>query len=503
MRVICAVLLACVGSALADPMIWPLPQSYSNGTGVVTVSPAMKFVAAGTPSADLTAAFARYEALILTHRVSSTEGIASVSVTVSNDSEDLQLGVDESYTLDVTMTDIRVTAKTQFGAYYALETLSQMVVFDFDSETYQIRSAPWKVVDAPRFAHREVLVDTSRHYQPMAELKRIITSLPYAKINTFHWHLVDQQSFPYMSPSYPKLVMGAYSAQERYTQNDVADIVEYARARGVRVVIEVDTPGHAASWCKGYPEVCPSPSCTMPLNPTTNATFDLIEGLFKDLAAVAHDNHMHIGGDEVNTKCWTSTPAVADWMAAKNWTADQTYAYFSGRVSDIVFGLGKSVTGWEELWNHFGTKLDKRTIIQQWLPGSTIVQNATAAGYRVIWSTDRVWYLDGLSVTWEAMYAAEPCALLNSTQCALVMGGGGEMWGETVDASDIEQTVWPRLGAVAERLWSARTQVDTAAATPRMQYFRCLLNQRGIAAAPSKNAHARSAPPGTGSCYSQ
>ena len=503
MKMICAALLGLIGSSVADPNIWPLPQSYSNGTTTVTVSPTFAFKAASTPSADLQAAMARYTELIFSHRVTATGGVATASVTVANDAEDLQLGVDESYTLDVSVTGIAITAKTQFGAYYAMETLSQMIVFNYDTQTYEIRDAPWKITDAPRFAHREVLIDSSRHFQPVAELKRLITSMTYAKINTMHWHIVDAQSFPYISPTYPKLAQGAWSLQERFTQNDVEDVVEYARQRGVRVVIEVDTPGHASSWCKGHPEVCPSPSCNTPLNPATNATFDLIQGLLKDLAAASHDNHMHIGGDEVNTGCWTKTPSVQAWMTKENMTADDAYAYFSGRVSDIVFGLGKSVTGWEELWNHFGTKLDKRTIIQQWLPGSKIVGAATAAGYKVIWSTDGVWYLDGLGVTWSKMYAAEPCSGLTDAQCALVIGGGGEMWGETADVSDVEQTVWPRLGAVAERLWSARTVTDATKALPRLLNFRCLLNRRGIAAAPVKNAEARTAPSGPGSCYQQ
>jgi hexosaminidase len=194
------------------------------------------------------------------------------------------------------------------------------------------------------------------------------------------------------------------------------------------------------------------------------------------------------------------------------------------------------------------------------LPGSTLAQNATAHGYRVLWSTDGVWYLDGLSTTWQTMYEQEPCIgmcavavtgcglascsllpLLSTSVCGswcggggasagipdnlcdtLMLGGGGEMWGETcvgvaaavpvcgwhrvwmgvrgcggvggpahclcrVDFSDWHQTVWPRLGAISERLWSPRTVTDANAAQMRMQAFRCLLNHRAIAAAPVNN----------------
>jgi hexosaminidase len=121
-----------------------------------------------------------------------------------------------------------------------------------------------------------------------------------------HWHIVDEQSFPFMPPSLPELgAAGSYSPYERFTAEDVADVVEYARARGVRIMIEIDTPGHAAAMCKAHPEICPSPTCTMPLNPATNATFDVLSTLFKDITGGARgkglvpDNMMHLGGDEV------------------------------------------------------------------------------------------------------------------------------------------------------------------------------------------------------------
>jgi len=178
--------------------------------------------------------------------------------------------------------------------------------------------------------------------------------------------------------------------------------------------------------------------------------------------------------------------------------------YFVKRSQAIARSYGRDVVGWEEIWDHFGTNLDKSTIIHQWLTGSNIAVNATAHGYRVLWSTDGVWYLDGLGVSWETMYQAEPCTGIKPDVCAkYVLGGGGEMWGETVDTSDIQSTVWPRLAAIAERLWSDSTINNVTAAAPRIAHFRCLLNRRGIAAAPVNNAEARSAPPNPGGCLTQ
>eukprot|EP00462_Mataza_sp_D1_P024346 CAMPEP_0175131698 /NCGR_PEP_ID=MMETSP0087-20121206/6686_1 /TAXON_ID=136419 /ORGANISM="Unknown Unknown, Strain D1" /LENGTH=395 /DNA_ID=CAMNT_0016414015 /DNA_START=893 /DNA_END=2077 /DNA_ORIENTATION=+ len=393
---------------------------------------------------------------------------------------------------------------------HALQTLSQLVRFDFDSQSYSIPSSPWDINDKPRFKHREVLVDSARHFEPAQTIKNLIESLTYAKINVVHWHLVDSQSFPFDSPSLPKLSQsGAFSNQERFTTNDVADVVEFARARGVRVMVEIDTPGHAGSWCKGHPEICPSPTCTEPLNPATNATFELLDKLFQDLTGgdrskgLFPDNMMHLGGDEVNTKCWTKSPSISAWLKQNNLTPDGGYAYFVKRVQAIARSKGRDVVGWEEIWNHFGTQLDKSTIIHQWLHHSTIAQNATSHGYRVLWSSDDSWYLDHLTTSWETMYEQEPCTGIDDTTCeTLVLGGGGCMWGEKVDTSDIQQTIWPRLGAIAERLWSPKATATTAkAAKDRFVGFRCLLNRRGIAAAPTTNLIARSSPTGPGSCF--
>lgn len=248
----------------------------------------------------------------------------------------------------------------------------------------------------------------------------------------------------------------------------------------------------------------------MPLNVASNVTFELIEGLFKDMTSgirgqgLFPDNVLHLGGDEVNTACWTSTPSIASWLQAQGLTADGGYEYFVKRVQTIAHGAGRDVAGWEEIWTHFGTRLDKSTIIHQWLPGSKAAPNVTASGYRLLWSTDGVWYLSGLQVTWKTMYIQEPCADVSVSACKdLVLGGGGEMWGETVDTSDVFNTIWPRLAAIGERLWSPQEYTDVDAAAPRLAAFRCLLNRRGVPAAPVNNAVARTSPGGPGGCYEQ
>ena len=257
--------------------LWPIPVSMTVGAANVSVSPAFTFVAA-TASADLTAAFARVRPLIFGHASTAPGALTQLIVTVANVNVPLQLGVNESYTLTIPAdgSAATLTAPTVYGAYHGLQTFSQLVQWSFDSQAYLVMEAPLVVTDAPRFSWRGILVDTSRHFQPLSTLYLIIDSLSYSKMNIMHWHMVDTQSWPVESKKYPNLWMAAWSPSERYTLTDVAAVVEYGRARGVRIVPEFDTPGHAGSVCLGYPQACPAADCTQPLNPAHNMTFDLI-----------------------------------------------------------------------------------------------------------------------------------------------------------------------------------------------------------------------------------
>ena len=509
-----ALLVTAAPCDAAFPPMWPLPQSFTNGSGTVLLNPiGFSLTTSCAVSTDLSNGFKRFLVNAFPHDATKPTGqsINSVSVCLGNNSVPLQLGMSENYTLSITPSAISISCSAVYGCYHAFETLSQMISFNFDSVQYLIKSVPWSIVDFPRFPHRGLLIDTSRHFLPVPTIKTIIDSVTYAKINAIHWHIVDAIAFPFDSPSYPLLgKMGAYSAEERFTTADVADVVEYARARGVRVMVELDTPGHSGSMCFGMPTICPVPMCTSSninnwaLDITKNETYTVVGGVLSDLSKLFPEKMTHLGGDEVDTDCWSVHPYIVNWLNERNLTLNGGYEYYVKRVQTIAWGLGRTVVGWQEIWDHFGTALDNKTIIHQWLPDSvSLPLNVTSHGYRLIWSDSSVWYLDHLLVTWETMYAAEPCNGLPEANCRLILGGEGCQWGETVDTSDALQTIWPRLGAIAERLWSPRSVTNSHETKMRMQGFRCLLNQRGIAAAPVDNSIARESPPQPGSCYDQ
>ncbi|XP_006857676.2 beta-hexosaminidase 1 [Amborella trichopoda] len=499
--------------------IWPLPKQFTHGNLTVSISPDLVLEVEG--KGVIRDAFERYKKLIFKHhaKYSSSEvrenfdyDVHRLKIVVYSDDENLQLGVDESYSLYVTsgqgssiIQEATIEANTIYGALHGMETFSQLCDFNFVTKRVELSKAPWFIQDEPRFAFRGLLLDTSRHYQPINVIKQVIDSMAYAKLNVLHWHIIDEQSFPLEVPSLPNLWDGSYTKWERYTVEDASEIVEFAKTRGINVMAEIDIPGHAESWGAGYPDLWPSATCREPLDVSKNFTFDVISSILADMRKIFPFELFHLGGDEVNTDCWNSTPHVKQWLQDHNMTAKDAYQYFVLRGQQIAIAQKWTPVNWEETFNTFKENLSPQTVVHNWL-GPGVCPQAVAKGFKCIVSNQGVWYLDHLDIPWEDFYTSEPLeGIDDASHQKLVLGGEVCMWGETVDASDVQQTIWPRAAAASERLWSPRDATSTGLDTvlQRLEYFRCLLNQRGIAAAPVANEYARRPPIGPGSCYAQ
>ncbi|CAA3022857.1 beta-hexosaminidase 3 [Olea europaea subsp. europaea] len=202
--------------------------------------------------------------------------------------------------------------------------------------------------------------------------------------------------------------------------------------------------------------------------------------------------------------CWELTPHVSKWLQKHHLNSSGAYQYFVLRAQKIALSHGYEIINWEETFNDFGKKLSRKTVVHNWL-GSGVAQKVVAAGLRCIVSNQDAWYLDHLDTTWQDFYLNEPLTnITDPKKQALVLGGEVCMWGEHIDASDIEQTIWPRAAAAAERLWTPYDNLpkDPAQVAGRLAHFRCLLNQRGVAAAPLAGP-GRAAPEEPGSCHMQ
>jgi hexosaminidase len=227
------------------------------------------------------------------------------------------LGDDEGFRLWVNATHGgEVHATTYSGLHRGLEAFAQLTIVLGDALV--INSTTVHVASAPLFPYRGLMVDTARHFEPVPTLLQLLDGMAASSLNTFHWHLTDAQAFPWNSTAEPRLIQGAYRPDLTYQRADLEAIVAFAADRAIRVVVEIDMPGHAASWAIGRPDVvvdCP-PDNSAPLfdgsyqsasqlDPSTNATFELLDALIGELVEIFPDKFMHFGGDEVRgwSKC--------------------------------------------------------------------------------------------------------------------------------------------------------------------------------------------------------
>lgn len=444
-------------------------------------------------------AFSRYRKLFFPHSV-DTGDEGEVAISIKNVSAPLEYGTDESYALRVSSGFAEIVSATSWGALRGLETLSQLI--EFDGSSYYLSDRV--VFDKPRFSHRGLLVDSGRHFEPIPALERLVESMTFAKLNVLHWHLTEDQSFPMPSETYPELPeKGAWSKSERYTRADVEDFVEFCRLRGVRVIPEFDMPGHTSSWRNAHPEIFSS-GCSEDergaFDPAKNETWELLTKQLDEWAEDFSDDFVHLGTDEVPSKCWNNTFDL-EWMAANNLTDfGQTYGYFVDRAVSIARRRKSNVVLWDEAFSSTAPPKDKESVVIQNWHSDDLLREIVVAGYRALASSATYWYLDHLATSWETMYNFEPFTNIPFSSRHLVIGGEGCMWGETVDPSDLEATVWPRAAAIAERLWSPQSHTFVPHVTAqRLSNFRCLLLSRGVRSG-LVNATGRAPPSGPGSC---
>lgn len=390
----------------------------------------------------------------------------------------------ESYAIDVSGPSITLRAPTTVGVIRGLETVLQLV--EGDSTGFFIPAV--SIQDSPRFRWRGLLVDVSRHFEPVDAVKRTLDAMSAVKLNVLHWHLSDDQGFRVESTTYPKLQQlgsdGLY-----YTQAQIRDVVAYARDRGIRVVPEFDMPGHASSWFVGYPHYASAPGPyhlartwgrfdPVPLfDPTSEDTYRFIDHFIGEMTALFPDAYWHIGGDEVNPKQWNASPRIQAFMKSHHLADNPALqAYFNQRLSRILTAHQRHMIGWDEILH---PDLPKTTVVQSWR-GTKYLGEAVKQDFSGILSAP--YYLDAMKSAAE-MYNADPIPLdsdLTAEQAARVLGGEAAMWAELITAESIDSRIWPRTAAIAERFWSPREVTDVSDMYRRLALENVQLEQLGI-----------------------
>jgi hexosaminidase len=477
----------------AELGLMPLPSHFEAGTGSFSLQPGMHVAYAGFHNARLEAGTVRmmrrlqFESGVpLPHIPSQVAGdlsTAAIVLNVSGPGGAVQsVDEDESYSLIVTPKLITLNAATVVGAFHGMETLLQLVQLKENAAIIPAVS----IQDTPRFRWRGLMIDVSRHFEPVNQIERTLDGMAMVKLNVFHWHLSDDQGFRAESKIYPKLT-GVGSNGQFYTQEEMRGVVAYARARGIRVVPEFDIPGHSVSWMVGYPQLGSSKGpFQLPdvagihdeaMDPTRESTYVFLNRFIGEMSKIFPDAYFHIGGDEVEGKIWTSNPRVARFMKRKGFeTAPQLQTYFSQRVVGIVEKHRKKPIGWDEV---LVPGLPKNVMVQSWRGVDSLAAGARQ-GYTGILSAP--YYLDGMKTN-EAHYLADPIpadTTLTSEQQKLILGGEVCMWAEQLNERTIDSRIWPRTAVMAERFWSPQSDRDVVSMYRRLPKVSIELEQAGL-----------------------
>ena len=388
----------------------------------------------------------------------------------------------ESYRIDITRRQAILSAPTVVGALRGLETLLQLL--DADRNGYFFPGV--EIDDQPRFPWRGLLIDVARHFQTMEVLKRTLDGMAAVKMNVLHWHLTEDQGFRVESKKFPKLHQLG-SDGNYYTQEQVKEIIAYARDRGIRVMPEFDIPGHSTSWLVGHPELGSAPGpytierrpgiFEPALDPTREEVYKFLETFLGEMAALFPDDYLHIGGDENEGKQWDRNPAIQDYMKKKGIKDNHALqAYFNTRLLKILQKHGKKMIGWDEILQ---PELPKDVVIHSWR-GTAALAEAARKGYDGILSNG--YYIDLIQPA-SQHYVPDPLpadSTLTPEEAKHVLGGEATMWAEWVTPETIDSRIWPRTAAIAERLWSPRTVTDVSDMYRRLAVISLQLEELGL-----------------------
>lgn len=402
---------------------------------------------------------------------------------------DLNIDLDESYHLNVDENGVTINAPTDIGALRGLETLLQLTTNDATSYYFPGVS----ITDAPRFVWRGLMIDVSRHFHPVDVIKRNLDAMAAVKMNVFHWHLVDDQGFRIESKVYPQLTELA-SDGLFYTQDQIKDVVAYASNLGIRVVPEIDVPGHGSAILTAFPNLGSKPGYVYSiernsgvfdptLDPTNDETYVFLENLFTEVVPLFPDHYFHIGGDENEGKHWDENKDIQKFKKKHGLkTNHDLQTYFNIKLEKILNKLGKNLVGWDEILT---PTMPTTAVIHSWrgisdgLPnGSTLIE-AAKKGYKTILSNG--FYIDRMEPI-AKHYLNEPIGDIELTkeETARILGGEATMWSELATSLTIDSRIWPRTIAIAERLWSQKEINDVDNMLKRIKPISYSLEELGI-----------------------
>ena len=411
-----------------------------------------------------------------------------------------------SYTLTVAPEGIEITSSTGAGLFYGIQTLRQLVDDAVGSCNNARCPRPGAripavtIVDTPRFPYRGLHLDIARHFEPVAFVKKYIDLMARYKLNTFHWHLTDDQGWRIEILKHPRLTSVGGCRKETmveknyqpyvgdstpycgfYTQDEIRDVVKYAAERYVTIVPEIEMPGHSKAALAAYPEFACTPGpfevwtmwgVTDDVFCPSDGTFAFLEDVLTEVIDLFPGRYIHVGGDEVPKTRWRASPVAQDIIRREGLKDEaELQSWFIRRIERILLSRGRRLVGWDEILEG---GLAPEATVMSWR-GISGGLAAARQGHDVIMTPNSHLYFDhyqgdarfeplaigGMSPL-EHVYSYEPIPdSLTAGEATHILGAQANLWSEYLKTPEaVQYMVWPRALALAELTWSSREARD-------------------------------------------
>ncbi len=523
--VLCLAAASAFAADAGNPAIIPMPQEITLQPGYFTLTPD---TAVSSDSAS------RKTAAFLTERLRASTGFpfkthskSASAIMLTRENADPQLGA-EGYELTISSNSVVIRAATQAGLFYGEQTLLQLLPPEIFSSNV-VANVNWEapclhIRDWPRFQWRGLMLDVSRHYFDKSEVERILDAMALHKLNTFHWHLTDDQGWRIQIKKYPRLTeigawrdgvgfdlasnsTTAYGPDGRYggfyTPRDIHEVLAYAAARHITVVPEIEMPGHSIAALAAYPQY----SCTGGpfttsatagifdgvYNPANDQTFHFLDNVLSGVFQIFPGKYVHIGGDEVPKETWHNNAECQALMKREGLKDEkELQSWFTRRIEQYVSSRGRTLVGWSEIAQG---GIARNATVMDWIGGAT---EAARAGHDVVMSPTGYCYFDFYQ---SADHAAEPPAATWAPSLLLsrvysfdpmptnlpeefqshILGTQGNLWTEHVpNLKHAEYMIFPRECAIAEVGWSSKSSRDWDDFVRRLRVHAQRLDELGI-----------------------
>lgn len=498
-----SLLLAFALSAnLFPPSLVPQPKSYTlddpDDTFSLTKKTIISYDKSVAGAVDVVNYFARIVRVSTGYPLTINDTVQTKGIILKIDTS----VASEGYKLQVKSASVTITACDSRGFFYGLQTFLQLLPVEIYSKRTQ-QNVEWEapictVEDAPRFGWRGVMLDVSRHFFDVDSIKRLLDAMALQKLNVFHWHLCDDNGWRIEIKKYPNFVLKGSTSRARpvpwhndisdnvqygpyyYTQEEVKEIIAYAKQRQITIVPEIEMPGHALSGLAAYPEISciggsfePLPDFSGSIEvycPGNDKTFEILQGVLDEIIELFDSEYIHTGGDECAKTRWQSCEKCKKRMKDQGLsTYNQLQSWFVQQMANYLESKQRHLIGWDEILEG---GLAQGAAVMSWR-GTDGGKAAAEAGHNVVMSPNTHYYLDHAQFPCTdhyqyicclkplyVGYSYNPTEGIDEQYHKYVMGVQGNMWTEYVwgEDYDAQYKIFPRACAIAEVGWTQNDQ---------------------------------------------